>query len=149
MRVDAAALGAEGAHDSDIKDSPALVCSGPALHLHKTFHYHHYHHQDDSHIEDSTSQLWYLANYSTTQSHLCTRQCTFEALVIDWNILRPPVEAAQGTFLLFLLQSTLVQTSLYETAYLPWDISSAQAAAATWLEKCPPRLVHLVHCGAY
>ena len=63
MQVVAAALGAEGAHDSDIKDSPALVCSGPALHLHKTFHYHH---QDDSHIEDSTSQLWYLANYSTT-----------------------------------------------------------------------------------
>ena len=78
MQVVAAALGAEGAHDSDIKDSPALVCSGPALHLHKTFHYHHYHHQDDSHIEDSTSQLWYLANYSTV-----------EALVIDWNILRP------------------------------------------------------------
>ena len=66
MQVVAAALGAEGAHDSDIKDSPALVCSGPALHLHKTFHYHRYHHQDDSHIEDSTSQLWYLANYSTT-----------------------------------------------------------------------------------
>ena len=31
---------------------------------------------------------------------------TVEALVIDWNILRPPFEAVQGAFLLFTLQST-------------------------------------------